>query len=145
MKPQLEPAMWFLVYALHRPAPFPTATGSISAALGADGVANLPILERRKRMSGRQKNTTPGRVTRDSPGRSPSPAQPLYSQYAPSCVCKDLPSVFKNQELGEEKQKGSAMCLFSARLGAGGTVMNVTQLVPLRRSHHYSNTGSCEL
>ena len=56
----------------------------------------------------------------------------------PSCVFEDLPNVFENQEFGEEKQKGSAVCLFSASLGAGE---NVTQLASSRKLHHYSNTG----
>lgn len=47
--------------------------------------------------------------------------------------------VFKNREFGEERQKGSAECLSSARVGAGEIVMNVTQLVPWR------NIGWCEL
>lgn len=79
-------------------------------------------------MSTRQENTIPGTLTRDFSGRSPFPAQPLHSLHVPSCIFKDLPNVvyFLKQEFGEEKQKGSAVCLFLARLGAGETAMNVT-------------------
>lgn len=108
---------------------------------GVDEVVNLRILEKRGKMNSRPKNTTPGRVTGDFPDGALLRLRHFTVGMLPAAFAKMRRVFFKNQEVGEEKQKGRAVRLFLARLGAGETAMTVMQLVPLRRSHHYSNPG----
>lgn len=49
----------------------------------------------------------------------------------------------KSQDFGEEMQKGSAECLFLARLVAGETAMDVVQLVPFRSFPQTQDAVSC--
>lgn len=88
-----------------------------------------------------KKKITPGRFIRDFPGWRIFLAQSLTICAFPTVFSKTCHIFLKDREFGEEKRKGSAECLFLARLGARETRTAVMQWVPLMSMNHYSNTG----